>query len=171
MNSWISKETLIDKYELQAGAVEQFFHKNKNTDYIVHINKVAYYNETLLLEKKNNRLKMWNENHVNYYDIQINKKMSDSQQARETIEYTGVGSLASFVTYMTYGMWYPIMDYGILLLKESTYMIAYNEWSNVYLGKKTPEVDLTGFNNVDDYYGYYEAERMLSELRGNLNGM
>ena len=164
MISWISKEALIEKYELQAGAIEQFLHKHKNTDYITRINKETYYNETLLLEKREAKLKMWNENHVNYYEIKLNHGMSDSDQARNTIAETGVGSLASFVTYMTYGMWYLISEYSILQLNDSSYMKAYNEWSNVYLGKKTPEVDLEGFDNVEQYYDYYEARKMLKEL-------
>ena len=171
MNSWITKEMLMEKYEIQDGAVVQFFHKYKNTDYVERMNKISYYNETLLLGKRDNKLKMWNENHVNYYEIQINHNMSDSEQARLIIKHTGVGSVGSLGTYMAYGMWYPVMEHGILLITESSYMKAYNEWSNVYLGKKTPDVDLTGFNNVDDYYDYYEAERMLSELRGSLNDM
>ncbi len=164
MSSWVTKETLIEKYELQAGAIEQFSHKHKNTDYITRINKATYYNETLLLEKRDNKLKMWNENHVNYYEIQINHNMSDSEQARLIIEQTGVGSAGALGAYMAYGMWYPVMEHGILLIKESSYMKAYNEWSNVYLGKKTPEVDLEGFDNVEQYYDYYEARKMLKEL-------
>ena len=171
MNSWITKETLMEKYEIQDGAIVQFTHKYKNTDYIEDFNNVKYYNETLLLGKKDSKIKMWNENHVNYYEIQINHNMSDSEQARLIIEHTGVGSTASLGTYMAYGMWYPVMEHGILLMKESSYIKAYNEWSNVYLGKKTPEVDLEGFNNVDEYYDYHEAKKMLSELRGSLNDM
>ena len=165
MTSWITKETLMEKYELQAGAVEQFSYKYRNTDYIEYFNKVKYYNETLLLEGRDNKLKMWNENHINYYEIQINHNMSDSEQARLVIEHTGVGTTASLGTYMAYAMWYPVMEQGILLITESSYMKAYNEWSNVYLGKKTPEVDLTGFDKIDDYYDYYEALKIQNNLR------
>ena len=91
--------------------------------------------------------------------------MSDSEQARLIIEHTGVGSAGSLGTYMAYGMWYPVMEHGILLVKESSYMKAYNEWSNVYLGKKLPEVDLTGFDSIDDYYDYHEAMKMQNKLR------
>jgi len=164
MNSWITKEMLMEKYEIQDGAIVQFFHKYKDTDYVTRMNKISYYNETLLLEKRDNKLKMWNENHVNYYEIQINHNMSDSEQARLIIEQTGIGSAGALGTYMAYGMWYPVMEHGILLIKESSYMKAYNDWSNVYLGKKLPEVDLTGFNSIDDYYDYHEAMKIQNNL-------
>ena len=170
MNSWITKEMLMEKYEIQDGAAVQFTHKYKNTDYIEDFNNVKYYNETLLLGKRDNKLKMWNENHVNYYEIQINHNMSDSEQARLIIEHTGVGSTASLATYMAYGMWYPVMEHGILLITESSYMKAYNEWSNVYLGKSTSSVFLPRYSFDHSLYAIMYVDSLKNKIPCSITG-
>ena len=164
-DKWIDSESMVELYGVTQAALEQFaFNDKENKLYTKKVKGRNYFNETKLLDVQKDRTKKWNECHKFYYDLTIDKKMSESDQARELIEYFGYGVFNSVLVFINNGMWYPIVDLGITALKISKHLNMYHEWANHKInGSGYPKVDLSGFDSVDDYYGYHEAMKIYDE--------
>ena len=180
MDKWLNTEDMSVIHDISKESLDVFFFNNKGSVYTKKIGKSNYYNETELLNFYDIKKKKWNQCHENYYEIEIERKMVAYQQGLRVMEYSNVGTDSSWSGFFSYRLWHSPSELNLINLRTSKYIDAYYLWSCKELGINIPElkedvfdgvpsgypeVDLEGFNSVNDYYDFKEAERMLIQAR------
>ena len=171
---WLTVSELSEIHEVSTDAVYSLNHLKKDTDFLKKVGKNLLINETKLIELHEWRRKTLNKCHENYYKLLLDYNISDAEQARSVQEFFGVSTFSRWYTYLNRGMFSSIDDISILATKVSERMKQYFEWSEMKIESfnselfrgvdSYPHVDLKGFNSVDDYYDYYEAEKIKNSL-------
>ena len=173
-DKWLTVTELSEIYEVSTDSIYVFNHSKKGTEFLKKVGKNLFINETKLIELHECRKKTLNKCHENYYKLLLDYEMNDAEQARGVQEFSGTSTFPTWYSYVNIGMFSSIDYMSILATKVSEQMRLYFEWSEMKIESfnselfkgvdSYPQVYLEGFDNVNQYYDYHEAKKMLKEL-------
>lgn len=136
MCNWISTMAMSEKYDLTIDALHAFSYANKGSVYTKKDGKNVLFNDSVLINAMNKKIKIWNASHDYYYWLRLDAKMNESVQARLLLKYTKLGTEQSWITFLNNGMWRPIDQESILCINtKKRYLDLYCQWCEEYIPK------------------------------------
>ena len=161
MDSWLSIDGMMETHNLERMTIYQFIRTTNIKDVVKRFQKAQYINESVLLRIRRDREKLWHRCTNRYYTLQIDYNITDADMSRQIIDMTGVGGIYSWAAYLSTGMWHYISDKSILDTRTSTYLEAFDVWSesilnpivlDVFDTDSYPDLDISDIKEEWDMY-------------------
>lgn len=129
MDKWLTLNEMAIKYDLTECSLGQFSYNNKGSEYIKKADSRVFYNETLLLKKQKEHRDIWNACHEYYFYLTIDVSLKHLDIARFLFKSIGRGSVASWSSFFSHGLFCPIHENSILSVnKKKHLLLAFCIW-------------------------------------------
>ena len=123
-----SKE-MEEKHKVCAQTLAVFRHNYKGTRFIKKSNKILLFNETEMIRIYEKRIRLWDEAHSLYYELKLNHKMGQRDQAR-AFHKVSIFERSSINMFLTYSLWSLVDGISITAVKGASKMLrAYHKWA------------------------------------------
>ena len=160
-DKWLDTEIFSELYDVNTDYIAVYAHKNRGNGFAKKIGNKNYINASKLERIKKHRVNMWNKSHENYYEIKLERGITDAEHVRLLVASDPENrSQDSWNSFIYYNLFREIHDVSILNTGISPMLIAYYEWSEEFLHEPT----VSDFRSVDEYFHYWEARKIKEEM-------